>query len=95
MYCPKCGKEFRPKYPVTSLVKQAKVFLLSFLLPPLGFWYGLKYSIVNDAVSRRVALAAILLTSISLVLIYLLVQSFLVGVSPFVSREYLMPKFDY
>ena len=58
-----------PKKPLsTSPSKQLLIYLLSVLLPPLGLWPAVKYLRQPDEKSKKIGLAAILLTVISIIL---------------------------
>ena len=40
----------------------------SILLPPLGFWWGIKYLKQPDAVSKRIGIVSMVLTTISFII---------------------------
>lgn len=67
-FCPNCGKPISQKPISTSLPKQITIYLVSFFLPPLGLWWGVKYLRQDDEQAKRIGLIAILLTIISIVL---------------------------
>lgn len=72
-FCPQCGKKLKDKVPSTSVLAQAGVYAVSILLPPLGLWPGVKYLRQNDEKSKRIGIAAIILTILSLaVAIYII-----------------------
>lgn len=48
-----------------TIGRQIFVYLLSFLLPPLGLWPGIKYLRQKDEKSRMIGFIAIVLTIIS------------------------------
>lgn len=52
----------------TTVVRQTFIYLLSFLLPPLGLWPAVKYLKQEDEKSRMIGFVAIVLTIISTVL---------------------------
>jgi len=54
--------------PSTTVGRQIFVYLLSFFLPPLGLWPGIKYLKQKDDKSRMIGFVAILLTIISFAL---------------------------
>lgn len=66
-FCPNCGKKIKNPPPVTTISKQISLYLISVLLPPLGFWPGLKYLFSKDPKARIIGLIAIALTIVSLV----------------------------
>lgn len=39
----------------------------SVLLPPLGFWWGIKYLKQTDAISKRIGIISMVLTAISFI----------------------------
>lgn len=54
--------------PSTTVGRQIFVYLLSFLLPPLGLWPAIKYLKQKDERSRMIGFIAIVLTIISTVI---------------------------
>lgn len=52
----------------TTIVRQVFIYLLSFLLPPLGLWPGIKYLKQDSEKSRMIGFIAIALTIISIAL---------------------------
>lgn len=52
----------------TTIARQIFIYLLSFLLPPLGLWPGIKYLKQKDEKSRIIGFIAIVLTIISIAL---------------------------
>jgi hypothetical protein len=67
-FCPNCGKQLRNKPLSTAIFRQILIYLLSFLLPPLGFWPAVKYLKQPDGKSRAIGFTAIILTMISIVI---------------------------
>jgi hypothetical protein len=51
-----------------SVAKQIGLYLLSFLLPPLGLWPGIRYLKNSDEKVRHVGLIAIFLTILSIII---------------------------
>ncbi len=49
----------------TTIGRQLYIYFLSFLLPPLGLWPGIKYLKQKDEKSRMIGFIAIVLTIIS------------------------------
>lgn len=66
-FCPQCGKKLKDKPPSTSVLAQIGVYLLSIFLPPFGLWPAVKYLRQSDEKSKRIGIAAVLLTALSLV----------------------------
>ena len=65
VFCPKCGRSLSLSEPAISLGRQAALYLVAFLLPPLGLWPGLRYLRRPDDQARRVGAVCLLLTAIS------------------------------
>jgi len=64
-FCPNCGKKLQDKPLSVTVGRQIFVYLLSFLLPPLGLWPGIKYLRQKNSKSRIIGFIAIILTIIS------------------------------
>lgn len=60
-FCPHCG--FKIKNPPfnTSTTTQIKAYLVSVFFPPLGLWYAYRYFKNNDAKSKKIAIAVLVL----------------------------------
>ena len=67
LVCPNCGKPQRDKLPSVSLSRQAAVYFVSLFLPPFGLWYALKYLKQKDGKSKKIGVAALILTIISII----------------------------
>jgi len=65
--CPNCGKPQRNKSLSVSLSRQITVYSISLLLPPFGFWYVWKYLRQRDSKSKKIGIAALILTIISII----------------------------
>lgn len=66
-FCSNCGKKLKDKPLSMSIGRQILVYLLSFLLPPLGLWPAVKYLKQDSEKSRMIGFIAIFLTIISIV----------------------------
>jgi hypothetical protein len=64
-FCPNCGKKIKDKPQSTAVLRQIAVYLISFLLPPLGLWPAIKYLKQKDEKSKIIGFVAIILTVIS------------------------------
>jgi len=80
-FCPNCGKELRVKPVSMGIWKQIGIYLLSFLLPPLGLWPGIKYLRQPDKKVKTVGIVSILLTVISIALTFWITAIFMNGYS--------------
>lgn len=65
-FCPNCGKEVMVDS--VSVGKQISVYLISFLLPPLGLWPGIKYLRNSNPSVKRVGVIALILTILSVII---------------------------
>lgn len=65
-FCPNCGKQL--KTPEISLWQQISIYLISFLLPPIGLWPGIKYLKKEGKKEKTIGLTAIILTIISTII---------------------------
>jgi hypothetical protein len=69
-FCPNCGKGLRAIPPATTLSRQIIVYLISFFVAPFGLWYAWKYLKQEDIKSRKIGIAAIALTVISIAITF-------------------------
>ncbi|CAN5147790.1 hypothetical protein BH11PAT1_BH11PAT1_5660 [soil metagenome] len=67
-FCPKCGTKIKDAVLSVTMGKQLSIYALSFFLPPLGLWPGIKYLRQNEQSAKRVGIIALVLTVISLIL---------------------------
>jgi hypothetical protein len=67
-FCFHCGKKLKDDGISTSLARQIYVYFGSILLPPIGFWWGYKYLKQHDDASKKIGIAAIVLTALSLII---------------------------
>ena len=67
-FCPSYGKKIKEKPLSTTLLKQLSIYFISFFLPPLGIWPAIKYLRQADEKSKKIGLAALFLTIISIVI---------------------------
>jgi hypothetical protein len=65
-FCPNCGKRLRAIPPETTLSRQIIVYLVSFFVAPFGLWFAWKYLKQGDSRSRKIGIAAIALTIVSI-----------------------------
>ncbi|MCX6761212.1 MAG: zinc ribbon domain-containing protein [Candidatus Nealsonbacteria bacterium] len=65
-FCANCGKPLRDKLPSKTLSGQIIVFFVSLFLPPFGFWYAWRYLKQADYKLKKIGIAALILTIISI-----------------------------
>ena len=58
-FCPHCGTKLKTPPLGTGAWTQAKAYLVSALLPPLGLWYAYRYYKNSDSKSRKIAIAVV------------------------------------
>ena len=63
-FCPNCGKMLKEK---TTISRQAVVYVVSLFAPPFGFWYVWKFLRQPDERSKKIGIAALILTIISVI----------------------------
>lgn len=67
-FCFNCGANLHPKPLPTNLTTELMYYAGSILLPPLGFWWGVKYIQQPGAASKRIAILCMVLTTVSLII---------------------------
>ena len=75
--CPNCGKPQRDKPPSVSLSRQITVYSISLFLPPFGFWHVWKYVKQKDDKSKKIGVAAAILTVISIIVAIWFTEKFI------------------
>ena len=75
--CPTCGRKIREKPLSTSALTQIGIYLLSFLLPPLGLVPGFRYLRQNDQKRKIIGIIALILTAVSLILGTIFIVNFI------------------
>jgi uncharacterized OB-fold protein len=73
--CPNCGKPQKIKILSVSLSKQVTIYAVSLFLPPFGLWYVWKYLRQEDRKVKKIGIAALILTIISIIVTTWIVQS--------------------
>jgi predicted amidophosphoribosyltransferase len=86
-FCPNCGRKLKDKPQPVTLGRQILVYLLSFLLPPLGLWPGIKYLKQPDKKSKIIGLIAITLTIVSVIITVWLYLGFINIVNQELNRQ--------
>src|ERR1700694_865939 len=76
-FCPNCGKVLIEKPPSTTFFKQLMIYSISFFLAPLGIGWGIKYIRSRDKKAKIVGWIAIILTVVSIALMFLSFQAFM------------------
>ncbi len=94
-FCPNCGKSLNFKPLSTSTLSKIWIYTVSVLLPPLGFWPGVKYFKSGDPKAQRMGIIAIALTVISTIvtiwLTFALAQSYLGDINSALSGTGITP----
>lgn len=67
-FCPNCGKPIRRKPQNLSINRQIIVYLISFLLPPLGLWPAFRYLKDDNPKAHTIGYIAIVLTILSVII---------------------------
>ena len=67
-FCYNCGKILHAKPLSTSLTTEIMYYIGSLLLPPLGYWWGIKYLLQQGAASKRIGIIIMVLTTISFII---------------------------
>src|SRR3990172_10996754 len=67
-FCYNCGKNLKAKPLPTSLATEIMYYIGSLALPPLGYWWGIKYLKQPDAVSKRIGILCMVITTTSFIL---------------------------
>ena len=74
--CPNCGKPQRDKASSVSLSRQIFVYSVSLFLPPFGLWYAWKYLKQKDGKSKKIGIAALILSIISIIVAIWFIERF-------------------
>ncbi len=80
-FCPNCGKKIKDTPVSITILKQLSIYAISLLLPPLGFWPGIKYLLQNDPQAKKIGLIAIVLTLISTIITIWLTVNFITKIN--------------
>lgn len=67
-FCPGCGKKLKDKPLSTTFARQLVIYLISLFLPPLGLWPAISYLRQRDETAKKIGIAALFLTIISIVI---------------------------
>lgn len=76
-FCRVCGYKLKEKPLSTSFLKQLSIYLISFLLPPLGLIPAIKYFRQDESKSKQIGIIAVIITLISVIISILLLQNFM------------------
>lgn len=76
-FCPNCGQVLRSKPADTGIPKQILIYLVSFFLAPFGLGYVFTYLKQPDKKTRRIGIAALVLTILAIVSTIFLAKGFL------------------
>jgi hypothetical protein len=75
-FCPHCGAQIKEQSLSVSLFTQTWIYVVSVLLPPLGFWPGIKYFKNPDPKAKQIGEIAIILSVVATVVTVWLTFSF-------------------
>lgn len=91
-FCANCGKSLKAKPLSTSLTTEIMYYIGSIALPPLGFWWGIKYLKQGDAVSKRIGIISMVLTAISFILTSIVAVDYINKISAQVGSQLYTPQ---
>ena len=86
-YCFNCGKNLKPKPPPVSTSAQITLYIKSALVPPLGFYWAIKYFKQPDRKSKIVGLVAIAVTTITFIYMIIFTNKFIKTVNEEVNKQ--------
>ncbi|MCL4400176.1 zinc ribbon domain-containing protein [Patescibacteria group bacterium] len=86
-FCPHCGKKLKTEKPSTSVSKQVLIYLVSFLLPPLGLVWTFKYLKQDDIKSKRIGWISIILTLAGIVITIFVMNDILSGLNNYLNSQ--------
>ena len=69
-YCPECGLALKEMPFTVSTEKQISTYVASLLIPPAGFWLGMKYLFHKEEKVKYIGIIAIMLANLSLSIIF-------------------------
>lgn len=64
-FCPGCGYKYKDPPPSTGVGRQIWLYFISFFLPPLGIFPGIKYMRAQESKARLIGAVCIILTIVS------------------------------
>jgi len=80
-FCPNCGKSLKDQNFSMTLFKQITLYVVAILLPPLGYWPGIKYFRNKDPKAQKLGMYLIVVTTLSTIvtlwLTFAFVQSYI------------------
>lgn len=75
--------------PSASLSRQIAVYFVSLFLPPFGLWHAWKYLKEKDSRSKRIGIAALILTIISILITIWFTERFMNSISQTLNSDFL------
>ncbi len=63
-------------------------YIGSLVLPPLGYWWGIKYLRQPDAASKRIGIITIVLTTVSFIVTSIWVVQYINQISASIGTQY-------
>ncbi|MCL4338626.1 zinc ribbon domain-containing protein [Patescibacteria group bacterium] len=86
-FCQNCGSKLKQKPLSVSIGKQITVYLVSILLPPLGYIWGYKYLRQEGTIAKKIGIAAIILTTVSIILSLWATQSLVNSINQALNKQ--------
>lgn len=86
-FCFNCGRNLHDAGLSTSIGTQALYYIGSLLLPPIGIFWGIKYLREPNESARRIGIACIVLTVISVIVLCVQIITAYNSVSGFVQNQ--------
>ncbi len=86
-FCYNCGKSLKAKPLSTSLTTEIMYYIGSLVLPPLGYWWGIKYLKQTDAASKRIGILCMVFTTISFIVTSILAVDYINKISATVNSQ--------
>ncbi|MFA6364861.1 MAG: zinc ribbon domain-containing protein [Candidatus Paceibacterota bacterium] len=73
-FCLHCGESLRDKEIDTSVLKQVRIYLVSFFLAPFGIGYAIKYLKQREEKPKIIGVVALLLTILAILTVVYITQ---------------------
>lgn len=87
-FCGNCGKNLHPARIGTSAFDQAKLYLGSVLLAPMGIFWGMRYLREKEDKSKIVGIIAMLLSIVTLIVAVQLSVTFMNTINSQIGKQF-------